>query len=226
MLADTIEKHVKSKRFGGVSISSVLARRGNTGVDLRWYNQDESKQLNQAQKDELILWQTSEEGKTIIKANKNQLKAEHNAKKRKSEEEGGNSNKSGGGGDDKKTESKADKAQADKAQADKAQADKAQVDKAKDDKATDDKAEKTLQKKYQAAVVKASKKLVASSIEVERAECTAADLSLEAATKRRGDDSTKISATSVIQEDDAVAREEFTQKQTQIKLSTAKSKIN
>ena len=216
MLADTIEKHVKSKRFGGVSISSVLARRGNTGVDLRWYNQDESKQLNQAQKDELILWQTSEEGKTIIKANKNQLKAEHNAKKRKSEEEGGNSNKSGGGGDDKKTESKADKAQADKAQ----------VDKAKDDKATDDKAEKTLQKKYQAAVVKASKKLVASSIEVERAECTAADLSLEAATKRRGDDSTKISATSVIQEDDAVAREEFTQKQTQIKLSTAKSKIN
>ena len=41
MLADPIEKHVKSKRTGGASISSALAGRGSTGVDLRWYNRDE-----------------------------------------------------------------------------------------------------------------------------------------------------------------------------------------
>ena len=51
MLVDPIEKHVKSKRSGGASISSALARRGSTSVDLHWYNRDEFKQLNQAQKD-------------------------------------------------------------------------------------------------------------------------------------------------------------------------------
>ena len=52
MLADPIEKHVKGKGRGA-SISSALAGRGTTGVDLRWYNRDEFKNLNQAQKDEL-----------------------------------------------------------------------------------------------------------------------------------------------------------------------------
>ena len=71
-----------------------------------------------------------------------------------------------------------------------------------------------------------TKKLVASSIEVEKAECPAADLSLEAAIKRRGGDSAKISATSVIQDDDAVAEKESTQNQTKLKLSAVKSRIN
>ena len=145
----------------------------------------------------LILWQTSAEGQAIIRDNRTQIKAERNAKKRKSEGGGGNSNKSGGGGgDDIKGKSKADKA------------------------------EKALQKKYQAAVAKATKKLVASSIEAKKAKCAAIDLSLESAIKRQGGNFAKISATSVIQDDDAVAEKKFTQNQTKLKLSAVKSRIN
>ena len=99
-----------------------------------------------------------------------------------------------------------------------------------DDTITEAKADKTvnkrLQKKFQAAVVRASKKLVASSIEAEKAECAAADLSLEAAIKRRGNDAAAISATSVVADDEAEAEKKFTQKQTKIKLSAIKSRIN
>ena len=64
-------------------------------------------------------------------------------------------------------------------------------------------------------------------IEVEIAEGAAADLSLEAAIKRRGNDpAAKISATSVVEDDDAEAEKEFTQSQTKIKLSAVKSRIN
>ena len=75
-------------------------------------------------------------------------------------------------------------------------------------------------------VAKVAKKLATSPIEAERAECAAVDLSLEAAIKRRGGDSVKISATSVIQNDDAVAEKKITQKQIQLKLSAVKSRIN
>ena len=197
MLSDPIEKHVKSKKSEGTLISSALTGRGSTGVNLCWYNRDEFKQLTQEQKDESILWQTSAEGKVIIKANKNQLKADCNVKKRKFEGGGGSSNKAGGGGDNGKA-----------------------------DKAKSDKAEKVLQKKYQAVVAKAAKKLVASSIEAERAESAAANLSLEAAIKRQGGDSVEISATSVIKDNEAVAEKELTQKQTQIKLSSVMFRIN
>ena len=84
-----------------------------------------------------------------------------------------------------------------------------------------------MQKNYQAAVAKAAKQLVASSMEAERA-----DLSLEAAIKCQGNDpaakisSMSVSATSVIEDDDAVAEKEFTQNQTKIKLSAVKSRIN
>ena len=48
ILASPIEKRVKSKKTpGGASISSTLAGRSNTGVDLCWYNWDEFKRLNQ-----------------------------------------------------------------------------------------------------------------------------------------------------------------------------------
>ena len=76
------------------------------------------------------------------------------------------------------------------------------------------------------------KQLVASSMEAERAECAAADLSLEAAIKRRGNDlaakinATSVSATSVIEDDDAVGEKEFTQNQTKTKLFAVKSRIN
>ena len=83
---------------------------------------------------------------------------------------------------------------------------------------------KRLQKKFQAAVVKVSKKLVASSIEAEKAECAAADLSLDAAIKRQGNAAAVISATLVVEDDDA--EKKFTQKQTAIKLLAVKSRIN
>ena len=74
---------MKSKQSGSVSISSALAGRRRTGVDLCWYNRDKFKQLDQAQKDELILWQTSAEGQAIVLANKTKVKAERNAKNQK-----------------------------------------------------------------------------------------------------------------------------------------------
>ena len=90
----------------------------------------------------------------------------------------------------------------------------------------DDKVEKTkLQKKDQAAVAKAAKKLVASLMEAERAECAVADLSLEAAIKCRG--GLEVSATSVVfADEEAVAEKELAQKQTALKISSVKSRIN
>ena len=52
-----------------------------------------------------------------------------------------------------------------------------------------------LQKKYQAVVAKATKNLVATLIEAKKAECDAANASLEVVIKRCG---TKGSATSVV----------------------------
>ena len=150
MLADPVEKSkVKRKRTSNPSISSVLAGRGETGVDFRWYNRDEFKLLNQDQKDELSACQTSAVGKAAIDATKAEFKAKRNVKKQKQEGGGGNS----GGGDNKA-------------------------------KGADILSNKKLQKKFQVAVAKASKKMVAASIEAEKAEVTTADLSLGAAIKR------------------------------------------
>ena len=86
---------------------------------------------------------------------------------------------------------------------------------------------KKLQKNYQVAVAKVVKQLIANLMETERTECAAADLSLEAAIKCRGNDpKATIIAISVIKDDDAVAEKEFTQNQTKIKLSAVKSRIN
>ena len=52
-------------------------------------------------------------------------------------------------------------------------------------------------------------------------------MSLEAAIKRRDNDpAAKVSATSVVEDDDAEAEKEFTWKQTTIKLSAVKSRIS
>ena len=84
-----------------------------------------------------------------------------------------------------------------------------------------------LQQKYQAAVTKAAKKMVAAPIAAERAEIAAADSSLELAIKRRG---TVVSAISIVPpvpvDEDAVAEKELAQKQTVIKLCSVKSRIN
>ena len=64
-------------------------------------------------------------------------------------------------------------------------------------------------------------------MEAERAECAAADLSLKAAIKRQDNNPVaKISATSIVKDDDAEAEKEFTWKKTTIKLSAVKSRIN
>ena len=81
--------------------------KSKTGIDLRWYNRDEFKLLNQSQKDELISWRTSAEGKAVIEANKTKLKAERNAKKQK---RGGGGGNAGDGNDTAAEKAKADKA--------------------------------------------------------------------------------------------------------------------
>ena len=70
--------------------------------------------------------------------------------------------------------------------------------------------------------------MVAASIEAEQAEVAAADLSLEAAIKRRrgSDPAPVISATSVVEDDEANVKKKFTQQQTKIKLLAVKSRIN
>ena len=75
ILADPIEKSkVKHKQSSNPSISSALAGRSETGVDLRWYNRGEFKLLDQHQKVELFAWRTSAEGKVVIEAAKAKLK--------------------------------------------------------------------------------------------------------------------------------------------------------
>ena len=163
MLVDYIEGKRHSSRSGaGVSISSTLAGRDDTGVDLRWYPNDEFKQLSMEQKDELIVWRQSDKNQAYIKAGKDKVKVNWlaNKKKRSEKREGGNSNGKRNGSTDGK-----------------------EINKVKH------------QKKYQVVVAKAAKKLVASSIEAEKAEYNAVDASLEAAIKRRG---TKVSAPSVV----------------------------
>ena len=63
-------------------------------------------------------------------------------------------------------------------------------------------------------------------IEAEIAECATADLSLEAATNRRGGSAVKVSATLVIEDEDVVAEKEITWKQTVIKLSSVMSRMD
>ena len=68
---------------------------------------------------------------------------------------------------------------------------------------------KAEQKKHQAAIAKATKKMCAALIEAEKAEVAAADMALEAAIQRRN--GTVISATNVVPpvpvDEDAVAEE-------------------
>ena len=107
MLADPIEKDkIKRERSGNLSIYSALAGRGETSADLRWYNRDEFKLLDQNQKDELFAWRTSAKGKAAVEANKTKLKVNHKTNKQKREGGGGNS----GGGRDKVTDEKVEKA--------------------------------------------------------------------------------------------------------------------
>ena len=67
--------------------------------------------------------------------------------------------------------------------------------------------------------------MVAASVEAEKAEVVAVDLSLEAAIKRRSDKTPVISAT-LVEDEEAAAEKKFTQQQIKIKLSAVKSRLN
>lgn len=67
------------------NVSSVsFAGRGKTGVDLRWHSKQEFRDLPAPQKDELIEWQKSGEGKDAIKAQRKAERQSGGDKKRKS----------------------------------------------------------------------------------------------------------------------------------------------
>ena len=94
------------------------------------------------------------------------------------------------------------------------------------DKATEKKANKKLQKKFQVSVVKAAKKMVAESMEAEKAEVAAADQSLDAAIKRRAG-AAVISATLVGEDENALenADKKFEAQQAIVKLSSVKARL-
>ena len=57
-------------RTATVSAIDYSAGRGETGVDLRWHPKSEFNRLSQEQKDELIKWQRSDDGKKLLKASR------------------------------------------------------------------------------------------------------------------------------------------------------------
>ena len=78
MLADpSVQQARKSKT--GTSISSSLAGRGGTGVDLCWYPAKKFKELSSDQRDELMELGNSNEGKAVIKAGRAKAKAKRAA---------------------------------------------------------------------------------------------------------------------------------------------------
>ena len=77
------------------------------------------------------------------------------------------------------------------------------------------------------SVAKAAKKMVAASLEAEKAEVAAVDQSLDAALKRRAGGTAVVSATSVVEDvDDKVAAEKKSnEQQKKIKLASVKSRL-
>ena len=62
------QKNPQGQQRGGDNISAIdfNAGRGSSGVDLRWHHPKEFKALPNDQKDELVTWQKSQEGKKIL----------------------------------------------------------------------------------------------------------------------------------------------------------------
>lgn len=64
-----------------ISAVDFSGGRGDSGVDLRWHTPGEFKSLNQEQKDELVSWQKTSDGKQILQKGKE----EHKSNKRKND---------------------------------------------------------------------------------------------------------------------------------------------
>ncbi len=61
--------HAQSNRSANVSAVS-FAGRGKTGVDLRWHTRQEFRDLSNEQRDELMEWQNTSDGKKAIEKQK------------------------------------------------------------------------------------------------------------------------------------------------------------
>ena len=72
-----------NNRTANVSAIDFDAGRGKTGVDLRWHPKSEFKKLTDDQKDELMKWMRTSEGKKVLKKSRDQAE-----KKRKKEGSG------------------------------------------------------------------------------------------------------------------------------------------
>ena len=88
----------KSIPFDISSVSTKPGRGPKTGVDLRWHAKSEFQALSSAQKDELIEWQKTKDGKKIISDSK--LSYFNNNKKRKAGDPSSNGKPSKKGGID------------------------------------------------------------------------------------------------------------------------------
>ena len=75
---------------------------------------------------------------------------------------------------------------------------------------------------------KGCKKIVAASLEADKAEVAAVDQQLDAALKRRAAGSAVVSATSVVDDvnDEVAAEKKFNEQQKKIKLASVKSRLS
>ena len=62
----TRARRVKPNSTAQVSSVDFNSGRGDTGVDLRWHTPKEFKDLTQEQKDELVQWQRTDDGKAVL----------------------------------------------------------------------------------------------------------------------------------------------------------------
>ena len=78
------------------------------------------------------------------------------------------------------------------------------------------------------SVAKAAKKMVAASLEADKAEVAAVDQQLDAALKRRAGGSAVVSATLVVDavDNEVAAEKKFNEQQKKIKLASVKSRLN
>ena len=92
-----LQKTPQGQQRGGANISSIdfNAGRGSSGVDLRWHHPTEFKALPNDQKEELMKWQKSQDGRKIL--NKSKEAAIKKCKAELQSAGGGGANKPKGG---------------------------------------------------------------------------------------------------------------------------------
>ena len=74
-------RRVKPNSTAQVSSIDFNSGRGDTGVDLRWHTPKEFKALTQEQKDELVAWQRTDDGKAVLAKSKEEAAAKGKRKR-------------------------------------------------------------------------------------------------------------------------------------------------